>query len=239
MLALLGTLEHAEAAARLEDALGLAERLEGADRAAFLAAAARLAEHLERPATLARTLTALSVVPGATSARAAALADLAPAAQRAGLQAQVEALAQALAAGLDAADDAAFVDRLRLAEARAAVGDEAALGPALDAAVARLPTLEVPPRLRLLRVVALALGRTDPTRAAATVRRLAPGVAEVTDHFSTNSHFVLSLLQFVESLVLALCRDGLALDPWARRFVAEDEHLLRHRLHHDLTTGAP
>lgn len=240
VVALLGTLGRAEAAAGLEDALSVTDRLPPDARAAFVADAARLAEHLERPATLGRALRALrDAPPAALPAAAAALADVAPAARRAELSSEVEALAAALTVRLDEADDDHWIARLRLAEARAAIGDEAALRPALEAAAARLPRVEVPARLRLQRALALSLGRTDPERAAATVLRLAPSVADVTDHFSTNSHFALSLLQFVESLVLALCRDGLALDPWARRFVEADEHLLRHRLHLDLTTGAP
>jgi len=45
------------------------------------------------------------------------------------------------------------------------------------------------------------------------------------------------VLHFVESLVLGLSSDDLAFGDAGRRFVEDDEHLLRRRLHRDL--GGP
>ena len=42
------------------------------------------------------------------------------------------------------------------------------------------------------------------------------------------------MLNFVESLVLGITSDDLALGEAGRRFVEDDEHLIRRRLHRDL-----
>ena len=57
---------------------------------------------------------------------------------------------------------------------------------------------------------------------------------DITDSYGTNSHYCLSVLNFVESLVLGITSDDLALGEAGRRFVEDDEHLIRRRLHRDL-----
>jgi hypothetical protein len=61
---------------------------------------------------------------------------------------------------------------------------------------------------------------------------------DVTDNFGTNSHYCLAVLHFVESLVLAITADDLAIGEAGRRFVEDDEHLIRRRLHRDLAREA-
>jgi len=64
--------------------------------------------------------------------------------------------------------------------------------------------------------------------------KLASSLSEVTDSFNTNSHFCLSRLALTESLVLALASEELAMGETGRRWLDEDEHLVRRRIHRDL-----
>ena len=70
--------------------------------------------------------------------------------------------------------------------------------------------------------------------ALAAIADLSGQLRDITDSFGTNSHYCLSVLHFVESLVLGIASDDLALGEAGRRFVEDDEHLIRRRLHRDL-----
>jgi hypothetical protein len=61
--------------------------------------------------------------------------------------------------------------------------------------------------------------------------RQAPAVQ---DTFTTNSHFSLSKLDVVEALVLALVSDDFTLDKQGRRWLDDDEFLVRRRIHRDV-----
>ena len=54
------------------------------------------------------------------------------------------------------------------------------------------------------------------------------------DKFSTNSHFSLSTIAFMEALVLGYARSDLALGELGRRWLDEDEYLVRRRIHRDI-----
>jgi hypothetical protein len=56
------------------------------------------------------------------------------------------------------------------------------------------------------------------------------------DTFTTNSHYSLSQLQVVESVVLAVVSDDFAVGQNVRRWLDEDEYLVRRRIHRDLRT---
>jgi hypothetical protein len=56
------------------------------------------------------------------------------------------------------------------------------------------------------------------------------------DTFTTNSHYSLSQLQVVEAVVLAVVSDDFAVGQNVRRWLDEDEYLVRRRIHHDLRT---
>ena len=73
--------------------------------------------------------------------------------------------------------------------------------------------------------------------ALAGIAELAALFKDISDVQSTNTHYCLSVLDFVESLVLGITSDDLALGEAGRRFVEDDEHLIRRRLHKDL--GGP
>ena len=59
----------------------------------------------------------------------------------------------------------------------------------------------------------------------------------VTDSFNTNSHYCLSVVHFVESLVRGHAADDLVLGELGRRWLDEDEYLVRRRIHRDLSGG--
>lgn len=93
-------------------------------------------------------------------------------------------------------------------------------------------------RLTLVRSLARAFSLTPIAHALAGIAELTPHFAVITDNFAVNSHYCLSVLSFVESLVLGITSDDLALDAVTRRFIEDDEHLIRRRLHHDLGGAA-
>jgi tetratricopeptide (TPR) repeat protein len=88
--------------------------------------------------------------------------------------------------------------------------------------------------LELTRALALAYAQAPLGTALAGIAELAGHLREITDGFGTNSHYCLSVLHFVESLVLGITSDDLVLGEAGRRFVEDDEHLIRRRLHRDL-----
>ena len=54
------------------------------------------------------------------------------------------------------------------------------------------------------------------------------------DQQTTSSHFSLSQLDVVEATVLALVSDEASLSPESRRWLDEDEFLVRRRIHRDV-----
>src|SRR6185503_7904301 len=89
-------------------------------------------------------------------------------------------------------------------------------------------------RLELTRALALAYAQAPLRNALGGIAELADQLRDITDSLGTNSHYCLSVLHFVESLVLGITSDDLALSDAARRFVEDDEHLIRRRVHRDL-----
>jgi hypothetical protein len=92
-------------------------------------------------------------------------------------------------------------------------------------------------RLELVRATALAYAQAPLQHAIAGIAQLSNVFKDISDVQSVNSHYCLSVLDFVESLVLGITSDDLALGEAGRRFVEDDEHLIRRRLHADL--GGP
>jgi cellulose synthase operon protein C len=92
-------------------------------------------------------------------------------------------------------------------------------------------------RLELVRATALAYAQAPLQQAIAGISQLSNVFKDISDVQSVNSHYCLSVLDFVESLVLGITSDDLALGEAGRRFVEDDEHLIRRRLHADL--GGP
>jgi hypothetical protein len=93
-------------------------------------------------------------------------------------------------------------------------------------------------RLPLVRALALAYSQAPLANALGGITELANMLKDISDSYGTNSHYCLSVLDFIESLVLGITSDDLALGEAGRRFVEDDEHLIRRRLHRDLGGSA-
>jgi cellulose synthase operon protein C len=125
--------------------------------------------------------------------------------------------------------------RLALAGGLAFLGDTSRALPILDTARKALgESMTLTARLDLTRALAQAYAQAPLGHALGGITELAGQLRDITDSFGTNSHYCLSVLHFVESLVLGITSDDLALGEAGRRFVEDDEHLIRRRLHRDL-----
>jgi tetratricopeptide (TPR) repeat protein len=93
-----------------------------------------------------------------------------------------------------------------------------------------------PDRLKLARSFASAVTHAPQDFALAALGRLGGQLARVTDSFNTNSHFCLSVVSFMEALVLALAGEDLT--PALERWLDEDEFLVRRRLHLGVSADA-
>nr|HEX4316194.1 hypothetical protein [Kofleriaceae bacterium] len=154
--------------------------------------------------------------------------------RRIGLRAETAELLARAEAGMPPARGDTLRGRLAIASGLAFLGDARAL-PMLEQARRALDTPLIPvERLELIRSLALAYAQAPLHTALAGISDLAGQLKDITDHFGTNTHFCLSVLHVVESLVLGLASDDLALGESGRRFVEDDEHLIRRRLHRDL-----
>ncbi len=100
--------------------------------------------------------------------------------------------------------------------------------------LARESGLIIPDRLRLTRAVAQALSHASTEVALPGLLRIAQQLPFVTDSYNTNSHFCLSLVDFADALVLGHVGDDLTLNETTRRFLDEDEYLVRRRVHRDV-----
>jgi cellulose synthase operon protein C len=134
-----------------------------------------------------------------------------------------------------AQDSASLQARLALASGLAYLGETARALPILEAARKKLgDSMTLTARLELTRSLAQAYAQAPINDALAGIAELSGQLRDITDSFGTNSHYCLSVLHFVESLVLGIASDDLALGEAGRRFVEDDEHLIRRRLHRDL-----
>jgi FtsH ternary system-associated peptide len=161
--------------------------------------------------------------------------------RRVGLGDQAAELFTAAASAVTGKGIDAVVGRLHLAGAMAALGRMDAAGPILEEArvLLREKSLLMLDRLKLVRAMALALSHTPREHAMTELGRLAEQLPLITDNYNTNSHFCLSVIQFVESLVLGYASEDLTLGELGRRWLEEDEYLVRRRVHRDLQGEAP
>ncbi len=127
--------------------------------------------------------------------------------------------------------------RLALASGFAYLGSAAQAQPIIDEVQARLGReagLIAADRMRLTRAVAQALSHAPTEVALPGLLRIAQQLPWITDNYNTNSHFCLSLVDFADALVLGHVGDDLTLNESTRRFLDEDEYLVRRRVHRDV-----
>jgi hypothetical protein len=125
--------------------------------------------------------------------------------------------------------------RLHLAGGNLYLGHAERATPALDEALQKLAgDLNMTDRLQLVRGVSRAVAHAAQELALATLARLTQQLPRISDSFNTNSHFCLSVIAFMESLILGYASEDLALGELGRQWLDEDEYLIRRRVHRDL-----
>ncbi|HWO23226.1 MAG TPA: hypothetical protein VNO30_31005 [Kofleriaceae bacterium] len=125
--------------------------------------------------------------------------------------------------------------RLALAGGLAFLGDTARALPILEQARKALGDERTPMhRIERIRALAQAYSQAPLGHALGGINELSSQLRDISDSYGTNSHYCLSVLHFVESLVTGITSDDLAPGEVGRRFIEDDEHLIRRRLHRDL-----
>ncbi len=89
-------------------------------------------------------------------------------------------------------------------------------------------------RLQLCRALSQASSHMHHSDAIALLHDLSRQLPLVTDTFNTNSHFCLSVISFMESLILGFANDKLMLGDFGGQWLGEDELLVRKKIHHDM-----
>jgi hypothetical protein len=78
------------------------------------------------------------------------------------------------------------------------------------------------------------LGQGPAELALARLEELFLNLGRVHDSYTTNSHYSLSRLDFLEAVVFSLVSDDFTLDQAGRRWLDDDEFLVRRRIHRDV-----
>jgi hypothetical protein len=107
-----------------------------------------------------------------------------------------------------------------------------------DALTVLAGDLPVPACLELTRALARAVSHAPLEYALSALERLADKLPVITDSFNTNSHVCLSVVSFMESLVLGYASDDLTIGDLGRQWLDDDEYLIRRRVHRDMVQGA-
>jgi hypothetical protein len=89
-------------------------------------------------------------------------------------------------------------------------------------------------RTRLACTYALTLSQAPVDYALKRFEELFKKLGPLGDTFTTNTHYSLSQLEVVEAVVLAVVSDDFAVGQNVRRWLDEDEYLVRSRIHRDL-----
>jgi hypothetical protein len=93
---------------------------------------------------------------------------------------------------------------------------------------------EVKDRTALARAYAAALGQAPVEMAQRNFEELFEKLDGILDTFTTNDHYSQCQLQVVEAVVLAVVSDDFTVGPAVRRWLDEDEYLVRRRIHQDV-----
>jgi tetratricopeptide (TPR) repeat protein len=232
---------HERAIGHLDTILGNVHDVPPPRRVQLLEEALMLAGHLGEEELARRIFAALeplvaSVGPDGAAEIAPLAAGMLRTLRRFGLRDEAQRLLGALQAAAKGRAPAHLVARLHTAAALAYLGEVERARPVFEEALTALQAdLPMPERLKLTRALARALGTAPIAYAMSGLEQLEKKLDVVTDSFNTNSHVCLSVLDFMESLVLGYASEDLAVDPIARRFLDEDEYLVRRRIHRDLS----
>lgn len=120
------------------------------------------------------------------------------------------------------------------------LGDEESAWPILDEARTLLFSDQMstkshsPEKCRLARAYVAALGNAPVNKGLARMEELFRHLGTLYEYFVSSSHYFGMQIELVESVVLAMVSDDFVLGPNARRWLDEDEYLVRRRIHRDL-----
>jgi len=240
VLDFLPQLPESRAIAIGERVLGRVDDVPPLPRAQLFEEVLRVGGHFGNPTLVRAALDAL--LPLVRSFEVAQVGDLAQllggavrALRRVGLREDAIAILQSVATLARGEAVASLVAQVQVAGGLCALGLETEARPSFERAVARLSgEMPVPDRLLVTRAVARGVATADPAFALAVLRRLESQLPKITDSYNTNSHFCLSVIAFVEALIMGYVSEDLALGDAARRFFDEDEHLVRRRIHKEV-----
>jgi cellulose synthase operon protein C len=240
LLNFLPQLPESSALPLLNRFVGLAEPLPTRQRVVVLEDALRIAGHFGRIPLVKQLVHSLGSLfaelgPEGVSEAGPALAAGVRSLRRVGLRDEASELLQRASGVLRGEDTRTLAARLALAAGFAYLGAMGPAQPIFDEAFARLGKEKdlMPERLRLTRAAARALGHAPTETALPGLLKLSAQLPWLTDNFNTNSHFCLSLVEFADALVLGHVGDDLTLNEVTRRFLEEDEYLVRRRVHRD------
>jgi len=240
---------EAQSVPRLYEILAGTEDVPAARRAELLEEALMLAGHFGEAGLVRDILGKLEPIlsglgPEHAREAGAVLGGMLKTLRRVGLREEAARLLEAMAARAQGAGTALLVQRVHLAGGLAQVGHgdraRALLDEGLRAVAqppAGTPDLPMPERLQLTRALTQAVGLVGETYALAALEAVSSQLAKVTDSFNTNSHFCLSVVSFMESLVLGYASEDLALGELGRQWLDDDEYLVRRRVHRDLESA--
>lgn len=157
--------------------------------------------------------------------------------RRVGLRDEAGELLARASTVLKGEDTATLRARLALASGFGYLGAAVQAQPIIDEVQVRLGKesgLISADRLKLTRSLAQALSHAPTEVALPGLLRIAQQLPWITDNYNTNSHFCLSMVDFADALVLGHVGDDLTLNESTRRFLDEDEYLVRRRVHRDV-----
>jgi cellulose synthase operon protein C len=92
-------------------------------------------------------------------------------------------------------------------------------------------------RSLLMRATTEALKQAPADYAHSGLSLLSEQLGLVSDSYATNEFFCESVIEFADALVLAYLSDDLSIGETGRRFLEEDEYLVRRRVHRDMEQG--
>jgi hypothetical protein len=167
--------------------------------------------------------------------------------RRVGLREEAGELLGRASTVLKGEDVATLQARLGLASGFMYLGAFPQAQPIIDEAIGRLSResgLVIAERMKLSRATSQALSHASTELALPGLLRMSQQLPWITDSFNTNGgagpdgkqryHFCLSMVDFADSLVLGHVGDDLTLNETTRRFLDEDEYLVRRRVHRDV-----
>jgi hypothetical protein len=185
-----------------------------------------------------------SVLPGLASSQIADVGNAMEAylgqARRFGLKEESSELLSVMENCLSGNSTQAVVAKLQLAGGLASLGKiDQANKIIMDSRQVLLTAKELamPDRLAIIGAITNASAQLPADQALVGISRMMDQLPIITDSFNTNSHFCKSAIQFVESIVLGFISDNLIVGEIGKKWMEEDEYLVRRRIHRDLANA--